>query len=162
MGFVQAVQSGFKNYTNFSGRASRSEAAYWLLFSLLVGICTGIVDAAIGGNDFLESEPGALKPGALNTGSISSLILFLPGLTFSFRRLHDINKSGWNILWALTIVGIFFPLIYWTYFKPGDEGDNEYGSNPLSDQREGDGDLSQDNFVTDSDQQDAGSRAEHK
>ena len=116
MGFVQAVQSGFKNYTNFSGRASRSEAAYWLLFSLLVGICTGIVDTAI----------------------------------------------GWNILWALTIVGIFFPLIYWTYFKPGDEGGNEYGPNPLSDQREGDVDLSQDNFVTDSDQQDAGSGAEHK
>ena len=147
MGFVQAVQSGFKNYTNFSGRASRSEAAYWLLFSLLVGICTGIVDAAIGGDDFLESEPGAL-----NTGSVSSLILFLPGLTLSFRRLHDINKSGWNILWALTIVGIFFPLIYWTYFKPGDERDNEYGSNPLSDQQEGDVDSSQDNFVTDSDQ----------
>jgi len=157
MGFVQAVQSGFKNYTNFSGRASRSEAAYWLLFSLLVSICTGIVDAAIGGDDFLESEPGAL-----NTGSVSSLILFLPGLTLSFRRLHDINKSGWNILWALTIVGIFFPLIYWTYFKPGDEGDNEYGSNPLSDQQEDDGDLSQDNFVNDIDQQDAGSGGEHK
>ena len=157
MGFVQAVQSGFKNYTNFSGRASRSEAAYWLLFGLLVSICTGIVDTAIWGDEFLESEPGVL-----NTGFISSLILFLPGLTLSFRRLHDINKSGWNILWALTIVGIFFPLIYWTYFKPGDEGDNEYGSNPLSDQQEGDGDLSQDNFVTSSDQQDAGSGAEHK
>ena len=157
MGFVQAVRSGFKNYTNFSGRASRSEAAYWLLFGILVSICTGIIDAAIGGDDFLEGEP---QPAY--AGFIGSLILFLPGLTLSFRRLHDINKSGWNILWALTIVGIFFPLIYWTYFKPGDEGDNEYGSNPLSDQQEGDVDLSQDNFVTDSDQQDAGSGAEHK
>ena len=157
MGFVQAVRSGFENYTNFSGRASRSEAAYWLLFGILVSICTGIIDAAIGGDEFFESEPAAL-----NTGFISSLILFLPGLTLSFRRLHDINKSGWNILWALTIVGIFFPLIYWTYFKPGDEGDNEYGSNPLSDQQEDDGDLSQDNFVNDSDQQDAGSGGEHK
>ena len=138
MGFVQAVQSGFKNYVNFSGRASRSEAAYWLLFSILVSMCTGIIDAAIWGDEFFESEPGAL-----NTGSISSIVLFLPGLTVSFRRLHDINKSGWNLLWALTIVGVLFPLIYWTYFKPGDEGDNEYGSNPLSDQQEGDGDLDQ-------------------
>ena len=154
MGFVQAVQSGFKNYIKFSGRSSLSEAAYRLLFGILVSICTGIIDAAIGGDDFLESEPGAL-----NTGSISSLILFLPGLTLSFRRLHDINKSGWNILWALTIVGIFFPLIYWTYFKPGDEEGNEYGSNPLSDQQEDDADLSRDNFVTGSDQQDAGSGA---
>ena len=94
MGFVQAVRSGFENYTNFSGRASRSEAAYWLVFGILVSICTGIIDAAIGGDEFFESEPAAL-----NTGFISSLILFLPGLTLSFRRLHDINKSGWNILW---------------------------------------------------------------
>lgn len=137
MGFVQAVQSGFRNYVNFSGRASRSEAAYWLLFSALVSICTGIIDAAIWGDELFESESGAL-----NTGSISGLILFLPGLTLSFRRLHDINKSGWNLLWALTIVGIF-PLIYWTYFKPGDEGDNEYGSDPLSAEQEGDADLDQ-------------------
>ena len=128
MSFVQAVQSGFSNYVNFSGRASRSEAAYWLLFSILVSICTGIIDAAIWGDELFESEQASL-----NTGSVSSLILFLPGLAVSFRRLHDINKSGWNLLWMLTIVGIFFPILYWTYFKPGDEGDNEYGPDPLSD-----------------------------
>ena len=89
MGFVQAVQSGFKNYVNFSGRASRSEAAYWLLFGILVSICTGIIDAAIWGDEFFESERGAL-----NTGSISSLILFFPGLTLSGAYTTLISLGG--------------------------------------------------------------------
>ena len=36
------------------------------------------------------------------------------------------NKSGWNLLWALTIVGILF--IFFLYILRGSEGENDYGS----------------------------------
>jgi uncharacterized membrane protein YhaH (DUF805 family) len=42
MNFGQAVVSGFRNYINFSGRASRSEFWFFILFTQIVGIvCRG-------------------------------------------------------------------------------------------------------------------------
>ena len=39
MGLSGAVESVLiKNYSNFSGRARRSEYWYWILFSMIVGI----------------------------------------------------------------------------------------------------------------------------
>ena len=32
MNFVEAIKSVFSNYTNFNGRASRSEYNYWFYF----------------------------------------------------------------------------------------------------------------------------------
>ena len=42
MTFAQAIQSGFANYVNFSGRAIRSEYWYWVLFAMLGGLTTEI------------------------------------------------------------------------------------------------------------------------
>ena len=42
MTFGQAVSSGFKNYANFNGRASRSGYWYWYLFNFLVVIIPAI------------------------------------------------------------------------------------------------------------------------
>jgi uncharacterized membrane protein YhaH (DUF805 family) len=114
MDFSQAIASGFQNYVNFSGRSPRSAYWYWTLFAVIVGIVTAIIDNVIG-------------VGITNT--IASLALFLPGLAVSVRRLHDIDRTGWWVLIALTIIGIFL-LIYW-YCQPGTPGDNRYGPNPL-------------------------------
>ena len=35
------------------------------------------------------------------------------------RRLHDVNRSGWWLLIALTLIGII-PLLYWGGFKKGE------------------------------------------
>ena len=59
-------------------------------------------------------------------GSIFNIVCIIPSLSLSVRRLHDVNKSGWNILWSLTIIGIFY-LIYLNIIK-GSEGDNHYGA----------------------------------
>jgi uncharacterized membrane protein YhaH (DUF805 family) len=53
------------------------------------------------------------------------LATIIPGIAVTVRRLHDINKSGWWILIAFTVVGII-PLIYW-YCQPGTPGKNQYG-----------------------------------
>ena len=76
------------------------------------------------------SYDGSYQSGGF-LGIILTIVLFLPGLAVGIRRLHDINKSGWNYLWYLTIIGIF-PLIYWQFFKAGDNHSNSYGNNPLS------------------------------
>ena len=121
MNFFEAIQSGFSNYVNFKGRAIRSEYNYWFLFTLLVGAITGILDFSIGYEDFDDFSP---------INSIASLILFFPGISVMVRRFHDINKSGWNYFWGLTIIGII-PIIYWLFFKEGNNGKNFYGANPL-------------------------------
>jgi uncharacterized membrane protein YhaH (DUF805 family) len=115
MGFGQAISSGFSNYVNFNGRASRSEFWFWGLFAVLVGIVTQIIDAIIG------------MP---LTNAIASLGLLLPGIAVSVRRLHDLDRTGWWLLLALTVIGVIVLLI-WDCMK-GTDGPNRYGPDPLA------------------------------
>ncbi|MGG7579520.1 DUF805 domain-containing protein [Rhizobium sp. Nf11,1] len=87
MGFGQAIGSYFKNYVNFSGRASRSEFWYSALFVFLVAIALYFVD----------------RSATLNL--IWSLATFLPSIAMAARRLHDTNRSGW---WQL--LALLFPI----------------------------------------------------
>ena len=70
--------------------------------------------------------------------NLVSIALFVPGMAVAVRRLHDIDKSWYNIFWAATIIGLF-PLFYWLVFKAGDYGDNSYGPDPLDGKQENDG-----------------------
>ena len=44
MNFQQAIESGFKNFAKFEGRASRSEHNYWVLFVILIGMFAEIIN----------------------------------------------------------------------------------------------------------------------
>jgi len=120
MNFTEAVKSFFKNYATFSGRSSRSEYWYAFLFVFMLGFGLGFIELAL--NLFPNEEDSVLA-------RIAQLFVILPSLAIVARRFHDINISGWWYLIAFTIVGII-PVIYWLC-KAGDEGDNNYGSNPL-------------------------------
>lgn len=122
MNLTQAIKSVFKKYAAFSGRASRSEFWYWQLFCLVFSIVSSVLDALV----FHASSPGSFQP----ISTIFMLIIFLPSLAVSVRRLHDVDRSGWWLLISLTFIGFFFPLLYWDV-KKGTEGDNRFGSNPL-------------------------------
>lgn len=87
--FGDAISTCFSKYVTFSGRASRSEYWYFVLFNALVSLVAGFLDASIFG---LENE---LSP----IGSIVSLVLLLPSLSVGVRRLHDTNRSGWWYGW---------------------------------------------------------------
>ena len=122
MNFLEAIKSGFSNYINFSYRASRSEHNYWILFTMLVALIVQIIEwDLIMNNEFAPID------------GITNMIFLLPNWSIAVRRLHDLNKSGWNILWIFTIIGLI-PLFYWCYLIPGNKGDNPYGSDPLSEQ----------------------------
>jgi uncharacterized membrane protein YhaH (DUF805 family) len=118
MNFTQAIVSGFRNYVNGGGRASRSEYWYWTLFEVIVTVVATGADMLI----FPGNETGPI-------GLVTGLGLFLPSLAVSIRRLHDINRTGYWVLISLTIVGILL-LIYWACVR-GTEGENDFGPDPL-------------------------------
>jgi uncharacterized membrane protein YhaH (DUF805 family) len=118
MTFIQAIKSCFRQYVGFSGRASRSEYWYWILFCFLAGIVTSTLD-----NILFDIDPHSHKLGPISF--IFELATFLPGVAVGFRRLHDVNRSAWWSLIALTIIGIIFPLFIWNIRK-GTDGPNRF------------------------------------
>jgi uncharacterized membrane protein YhaH (DUF805 family) len=119
MSFPQAIASVFRNYVTFSGRASRSEYWYWVLFTIIGAVATLILDQAV----FAESDYSPLN-------SIFNLVCFLPSLAVAIRRLHDIGRTGWWFLIAFTIIGLVV-LIVWACQK-SDVGPNAYGPPPVT------------------------------
>ena len=97
--FVEAIKVCLTKYVDGKGRASRSEYWYFALFSFIVDLLTG---------------------------GVAAIFLLLPSITVSVRRLHDIGKSAWALLW------VFLPVIGWIilfYYsvKPGDPAPNAWG-----------------------------------
>ena len=93
MTFGQAIQSYFKNYANFNGRARRSE--YWFA-SLFVGLVSIAFSLVGSGYDYNTGMP---TYGPLTY--IWALAVLLPSLAVAVRRLHDIGKSGATYLLIL-------------------------------------------------------------
>lgn len=85
--FSEAISVCFSKFATFSGRASRSEYWFFWLFCILVGFVSGIFDAASSGT----RETSGSNP----FSSITTLVLFLPQLAVTVRRLHDTGRSGW-------------------------------------------------------------------
>jgi uncharacterized membrane protein YhaH (DUF805 family) len=124
MDFMTSVKTCLTKYAIFTGRASRSEHWYFVLFIFLSGLGAAIIDNSIFVRDpqLKEIEP---------VGALLNLAVLLPSIAVGARRLHDINRSGWWLLLAFTGIGILV-LILFACMK-GDDGDNLYGPNPLYD-----------------------------
>ncbi len=121
MNFGQAIKAGFSNYVNFSSRAIRSEYWFWVLFTLIGEAVAAGIDAVL-----FNSSPGGFSP----LYSLFGLATVLPSLAVGIRRLHDIDRTGWWLLLALTGVGAFV-LIYWACQK-GTPGPNRFGPDPFA------------------------------
>ena len=117
MNIQTSIETCFNKYATFSGRASRSEYWFFILFYFLGSIITLIIDVNILGYS-LESEYTPIN-------SIFSLILFIPTIAAACRRLHDVNKSGWWQLISITVIGVI-PLIIWLCSE-GTKKNNSHG-----------------------------------
>ena len=109
-------------YIDFKGRAQRME--YWIftLINLLIMLVLELIDSALG-------------IGLVFSG-IYGLVVAIPSLAVSFRRLHDIGKSGWWLLISLIpVLGVLL-LFYWACLD-GEYGRNAYGPNPKTDSMPG-------------------------
>lgn len=122
MTFGEAIKSVFSKYVTFSGRASRSEYWYYMLFLVIIGCFAGVT-------------PSLTGPGLDNTPSffvnIVLLALLLPTLAVSIRRLHDVDYSGWWwFVQIIPVVGYLF--ILYLNVQPGTSGSNRFGPDPIS------------------------------
>ena len=116
------VLTSLKDFIKFNGRSCRTESRYFLIFNIIIGLTAGLIDMIMGFT--IEIIPGIPT---LILSEITRGILILPNVSLVIRRLHDINKSGWWMLLFFTIVGII-PMLYWLYFKEGDQYENNYGT----------------------------------
>ena len=101
MNFGQSISHCFSNYFNFNGRGSRSEYWWFVLFCMILELGGSVWDASMGdtsGNGFMYW--------------IAIAATFFPSIAAGARRLHDVNRSGWWQLLAITIIGLI-PLIIW-------------------------------------------------
>ena len=117
--FGEAINKALaQNYCNFSGRASRSEFWWYVLFTAILGFAIGLVLGIFGAGTTVTS---------LVQGFIS-LVLLLPSLGVSVRRLHDVDKSGWWVLISLIPLVDAIVLLIW-YCKDSGPA-NQYGPVP--------------------------------
>ena len=117
-GFLWAVKTCFRKYATFNGRASRSEYWYFCLFNCIISsILFGLAIA-------INQENASLI--FLGLTFAYSLVVFLPALAVTVRRLHDIGKSGW--LYCIVFIPYIGVLIL-LYFlcKKSDLTTNLYG-----------------------------------
>lgn len=94
MSFIAAIQSGFRNYARFTGRAGRSEFWWWTLFTVILQAATSGFGDTVNG--------------------LASLAVLLPSLAVHVRRLHDTNRSGWWM--AAPIAGIVVVIVVFVVF----------------------------------------------
>lgn len=119
MTFIESVKTVYSKYATFSGRATRSEFWWFILFYNLV--CIAFVPLG------LATQSDSIGLGLIG---IFVVISFIPTIALWVRRLHDISKSGWWILVAFApYIGGFVLLIF--SLLPSD-GENEYGPDPFA------------------------------
>lgn len=99
-----------KNYVNFSGRARRAE--FWQF--MLVNVIIMIILIQIG--LFAGNDSGFLFL------PIYQLIVLLPSLAVTVRRIHDTGRSGIYIL-----IPIYSLIVA---CQEGKKGENQYGPDP--------------------------------
>jgi len=99
MGFREAVTVCFQDYYKFSGRARRPEYWWFILFVFIVPFPLTVIDAVIFGEGML-----------LGLNGLFALLVFIPQLAVSWRRMHDIGLPGWyNLLPAVPLI-LIYPL----------------------------------------------------
>ncbi len=115
MSFGAAIESFWKNYANFKGRARRSE--YWFanLFLFL--------------SSFVILVIASLEPNSLGVFyALWVVAALVPSISLTVRRLHDTNVSGWAIL--ITLIPLAGLVIFVLSLMEGTPGPNKYG-NPV-------------------------------
>ena len=83
----QSALGTLKKYADFNGRASRAEFWTFFLFVLIVQAVARVVDLFFG---------GGLLGGVFSL--LAAVLLFVPQLSVTVRRLHDVNRSGKELL----------------------------------------------------------------
>ncbi len=113
-----------RHFADGSGRARRSELAWFVVFAFLA-LCIAIM---------LDIETFGVNPytGEVNTymfAGLAYLALVIPLTSAASRRAHDFGQSGWlAVLAAIPSFGLLPAVIF--ACVPGQRGLNQYGADP--------------------------------
>mgnify|MGYP004001944373 CR=1 FL=1 len=121
LSFFQSIGTCFKKYFTANGRASRSEYWFFQLFFIILSIPAMVFDENSTNDTYLI---------LIIVSFVAILILFIPNICVSIRRLHDLNKTGWLILLSL-IPFIGGLILFVMLIAKGTEGKNKFGNYPL-------------------------------
>lgn len=110
--FGEAFKRFWKNYANFSGRATRSEFWWWVLADFLITsaatlILFLIITAASLMDDYGLAFAAEAHISFLNI--VWWLATLVPSFALGFRRMHDVGRSG---AWIFApVAGFVFVLL---------------------------------------------------
>jgi uncharacterized membrane protein YhaH (DUF805 family) len=108
----------FEKYAVFKGRARRREFWTFFFFNVAIGVALGILSRFVGVGRLFYIASG-----------LFSIVILIPNIAVSVRRLHDTNRSGlWLLLGLIPLIGLII-LIVWAV-QEGTRGRNRYGQNP--------------------------------
>jgi len=128
MSFGEALKSFWANYTNFKGRARRSEYWFVQLFLVIVNLAAAVIDFALMNGDverFVANGGGGI------VGLILILATIIPAIAVLIRRLHDTGRSGWWALIGLIPLAGAIVLLVFTV-EDSNPTENKYGTSPKS------------------------------
>lgn len=112
-----------KKYAVFSGRARRKEYWMFILFHMIFTVVAVFLDKILG--NAIEEF------GYAYITILYVLVLFIPELAVSVRRLHDTGRSGFMIFVAfIPVIGTVWLFIL--MLLEGNSGDNKYGPDPTA------------------------------
>lgn len=118
MTFSEAVKTSLVDkYATFSGRATRSEYWYVVLFGYLLALLIVLLGMMVDSPELI-----------IGLSSVLSLILLVPGLAVCIRRLHDTGRSGWWYL--LVLIPYIGAIALLVIFCLKSSEDNKYGPKP--------------------------------
>src|SRR5690625_7896458 len=87
---------GLRKYAEFNGRARRKEYWMFVLFNMIFSFVAAVIDN-LAGIAIPEMGYGLFY-------GLFVLVMFIPGLAVTVRRLHDIGKSGWMFFVVLILL----------------------------------------------------------
>jgi len=115
MGFDDAILKCLSKYATFYGRARPSE--FWWFMALYASALLVVLVATM------------VSIQVASAGLVLAALLTLPAITVTVRRLHDVGKSGWLLVFFIPIAGQIL-LLAWLA-RPGVRRLNRFGPEPV-------------------------------
>jgi len=112
--WYEAMRRFFLKYATFRGRASRSEFWWWMLTGFLAANALDALSGlTTGGRDPLDIAGSfAIVDVWSGISAVGQLAVFIPSLAVSWRRLHDVDRSGtWIFICFVPVVGLIVYLV---------------------------------------------------